>query len=119
MNKIICLILIPVVSSFMFVCLANHKGKITSITCSTVDDDARPCLPFATGKSNSIDQDCCSGLHNLIASTSTIDDKKIACNCLATAFKIFPVQDNLLKKIPDLCKLQVPFNMSTTVNCGE
>ncbi|CAN0911931.1 Non-specific lipid-transfer protein C, cotyledon-specific isoform [Linum grandiflorum] len=119
MNKIIFLILIPVVSSFMFVCLANHKSKITSITCSTVDDDARPCLPFATGKSNSIDQDCCSGLHNLIASTSTIDDKKIACNCLVTAFKIFPVQDNLLKKIPNLCKLQVPFNMSTTVNCDE
>ncbi|CAN0902132.1 Non-specific lipid-transfer protein C, cotyledon-specific isoform [Linum grandiflorum] len=119
MNKIIFLILIPVVSSFFFVCLANRKGEITAITCSTVDDDARPCLPFATGKSNSISQDCCSGLQNLITSTSTINDKKIACNCLATAFKIFPVKDDLLKKIPELCKLQVPFNMSTTVNCDE
>ncbi|CAN0902128.1 Non-specific lipid-transfer protein C, cotyledon-specific isoform [Linum grandiflorum] len=93
---------------------------MTSITCSTVDDDARPCLPYATGKSNSISQDCCSGLKNLIASTaSSVDDKKIACNCLAAAFKIFPVQDNLLKTIPELCKLHVPFNMSTTVNCDE
>ncbi|CAN0838512.1 Non-specific lipid-transfer protein C, cotyledon-specific isoform [Linum grandiflorum] len=107
-------------SSLLFVCLANHKSeKITSITCSTVDDDARPCLPYATGKSNSVSSYCCSCLHNLIASTSTINDKKIACNCLATAFKIFSVQDDLLKKIPDLCKLQVPFNMSTTVNCDN
>ncbi|CAN0911925.1 Non-specific lipid-transfer protein C, cotyledon-specific isoform [Linum grandiflorum] len=119
MNKIIFSILIPIIFPFLVVCLANHKSGVTSITCSTVDDDARPCLPYATGKSNSISLDCCSGLRNLIASTSTIDDKKTACNCLATAFKIFPVQDDLLKKIPDLCKLQVPFNMSTTVNCNK
>ncbi|CAN1263852.1 Non-specific lipid-transfer protein D, cotyledon-specific isoform [Linum perenne] len=92
---------------------------MTSITCSMVDDDARPCLPYATNKTNSVSPNCCSGLHNLVSSASSIGDKKIACNCLVTAFKIFPVQDALLKQIPGLCKLQVPFNMSTTVNCDK
>ncbi|CAL1402811.1 unnamed protein product [Linum trigynum] len=109
------------ISAVLFICVAESRHpRPTAVQCSTVEIDAMPCLQFAQGGQDKVPQTCCSGLHNLADSSTTVDDKTASCKCLAAAFQKFPtIKDEDLQKIPGLCNVTVPFPLSKNLKCDN
>ncbi|CAI0545971.1 unnamed protein product [Linum tenue] len=99
--------------------LADSRSP-ASITCSTVELNAMPCLPYAEGDKPTIDPKCCTGLQNLVATATSKNDKVTACHCLEDAFQKFPaIQDKYMKAIPNLCNVTIPFPLSKDMKCDK
>ncbi|KAG5515998.1 hypothetical protein RHGRI_036890 [Rhododendron griersonianum] len=90
-----------------------------AILCNTVTQKAAPCLTYATGKDKNPSAGCCTGLQQLVKSVGSVADKKQICRCLQASAKNMGIQDRFLSQLPNVCKINVGFRVSTSTNCEK
>lgn len=90
------------------------------ITCDTVVSKAIHCVAFARGTDTMPSAECCSGMQQLAQSAQSIDDKKAVCKCLKSKVGRYNgVQDKFLSTIPGICKIEVGFPISLSIDCDK
>uniref|UniRef100_A0A2P2IXW2 Non-specific lipid-transfer protein n=1 Tax=Rhizophora mucronata TaxID=61149 RepID=A0A2P2IXW2_RHIMU len=107
--------LVSVLIAFMVV--AQTITVQGGITCGTVASALRPCVPYLTGSGPL--GTCCGGVRSLNAAAKTTADRQAACNCLKQAAGGYPgIKPNLASGLPGVCKVNIPYKISTSTNCA-
>ncbi|KAL8028494.1 hypothetical protein ABFX02_14G164100 [Erythranthe guttata] len=114
-------ILFPLLASVIFGLVFFTAPSSSSITCSDVIKDLRPCINYLRGGSGAAPppSPCCAGALNLATSATTTVDKQTACACLKNAAKNINLNPDLAKALPSKCGISLSFQISPTVDCSK
>ncbi|KAF5176117.1 Non-specific lipid-transfer protein [Thalictrum thalictroides] len=107
------------VSAIAIFALLLVSEPVAAITCSDVVKDLSSCIKYLGNGVGSPPTACCTGASNLAAAASTTADKKIACNCIKSTAQSIKVNAAAAKALPGLCRITLPFAVSTSVDCTK
>ena len=90
----------------------------SAISCGTVVSYIGPCVNYARGV-GPLPAGCCSGVRTLNSIAKTTPDRQQACGCLkSAALKISGLNPSLAAGIPGKCGVNLPYTISTSINCA-
>ncbi|KAK7326636.1 hypothetical protein VNO80_32598 [Phaseolus coccineus] len=91
-----------------------------ALTCEQTKSLMIPCLDYLTKKTCSPTILCCQGLHKLIVSTPTKEEKCAACKCLKKEASHIPNLDvHRANNLPKVCKIDVDYPISKDFDCEK
>uniref|UniRef100_A0A6N2K7N1 Non-specific lipid-transfer protein n=1 Tax=Salix viminalis TaxID=40686 RepID=A0A6N2K7N1_SALVM len=110
--KSVCVLLLcMVLSAAMF--------NVEALTCGTVATDLSQCLGYLKN-GGSVSAACCKGVEALNNAAKTTQDRRDACTCLkTTAAQLGGVNANYAAALPGLCRVNIPYKISTSTNCAR
>ncbi|XP_045806048.1 non-specific lipid-transfer protein 1-like [Trifolium pratense] len=102
----------------LFLLVSSSEAMIES--CESVNEHLTPCLTYLAGMTYKPRPFCCEGAKNIVLLASkSIEDKRIACNCVKTLAQILiPKAQNAID-LPKKCGVQFPFEISATIDCSR
>ncbi|KAI9072058.1 hypothetical protein K1719_028305 [Acacia pycnantha] len=108
------------VACLVVLCVALVGAPLAeAITCGQVASSAAPCLAYLQ-RGGSPSPGCCNGLRSLVGAARTTADKQAVCNCLkSTAGQVPGYNDRNAQALPGLCRVNVPYKISTSTNCAS
>ncbi|CAA2958451.1 non-specific lipid-transfer AP10-like [Olea europaea subsp. europaea] len=80
---------------------------VNAISCTQALTDLLPCQAFLIGMGD-VTVPCCQGVQALIQIVSSQADRKSVCVCLKQAAFSANVNQERVKELPQLCKIDVP-----------
>lgn len=111
---------VPVVGLLIALALIAAPYAEGAISCGTVDSLIAPCVAYARTSGGVPPGGCCSGVRSLNAAARTTPDRQAACNCLkAAASRISGLNPATLAGIPGKCGVNLPYTISTSINCAR
>ncbi|XP_051180146.1 probable non-specific lipid-transfer protein 3 [Lolium perenne] len=105
--------------AFVVVLMAAGEAS-AAVTCGQVGSSLAPCIPYATGKSATLSQGCCSGMKSLNAMARTSADRQAVCRCLKSlAGSVKSVDLGVVAGAPAKCGVSVPFPINMSTDCNK
>ncbi|MFS7924421.1 putative plant lipid transfer protein/Par allergen [Helianthus anomalus] len=89
------------------------------VSCARVAANLEPCLGYLTNGGD-VPPTCCTGIHALNASATTTVSRQATCNCFqALAGAISGINYNAIGDLPDMCGVNLAFNISANTDCSQ
>lgn len=110
----------PVIAVLMALALvAAPYAAEGVISCGQAISLISPCVTYARTAGGQPPAGCCNGVRSLNAAARTTPDRQAACACLKSAAgKISGLNAGTAAGIPSKCGVQLPFTISTSINCA-
>ncbi|KAG2326453.1 hypothetical protein Bca52824_009181 [Brassica carinata] len=91
-----------------------------ALSCGTVNTNVAACIGYLT-QGGPLPGACCTGVNRLNSIARTTPDRQQACRCLKTAASALgsALNAGLLAGLPKACGVNVPFPISTSINCNS
>lgn len=111
-------LLVPVMA-FGLLVTTFSASQIDDITCGEARSLLLPCLPYLEGSGpGEPPPACCEGATSVYQRANTTQVRREICVCLKNAAKDMPINQDRAKRLPEQCKLNVPFPLDPNVNCS-
>ena len=102
----------------MILVLNASASPSNDITCQAAITDLMPCQPFLVGSGPATPSfTCCEGAQNILNQATTTATRRALCECFKNAAKAFGINPDRSKKLPQLCKINVPVPLDPNVDC--
>ncbi|KAJ8759721.1 hypothetical protein K2173_009822 [Erythroxylum novogranatense] len=110
-----CLKLVCLVLACMLVAAPVTVRAV--IACNTVSSKLAPCINFLKN-GGTVPATCCGGVTSVQSSARTTADRQQVCECLKQAAgRITGLDTRNANALPKICKVNIPYPISTTTNC--
>ncbi|GAU30878.1 hypothetical protein TSUD_15640 [Trifolium subterraneum] len=110
------LIMIPIL--LVLLLLAIEQGN--AFDCEEAKTSLFPCGIFLIGFVTEPSTTCCSGVQNLKSSTPTLNDRRVACQCLKEAASHYPyIREDLAVSLPQRCGVDINVTLSRNIDCNK
>ncbi|CAK7343590.1 unnamed protein product [Dovyalis caffra] len=110
--KLFCALLLCMV-------LCGPMLNVEALSCSVVAGDLAQCIGYLRN-GGQVPGPCCQGVAALNNAAKTTQDRRDACNCIkTTAAKVGGVNPNNAAALPGLCRVNIPYKISTSTNCAS
>ncbi|CAN4125941.1 unnamed protein product [Withania somnifera] len=117
--KVVAVVLALVVLAMVQLAMAGRLEQQGGITCSQVDSNLAPCVPFLT-QGGEPGAACCSGVKTLGGMAQSTDERRTACNCVKAAANRFSnLKDDAAQSLPSKCGVSLNVPISRTINCDQ
>ncbi|KAJ9543342.1 hypothetical protein OSB04_023049 [Centaurea solstitialis] len=98
------------------VVFAPHAAE--ALTCGQVNSNLLPCLNYL--RANGPLGGCCNGVRSLNSAAQTPADRKVACNCIKSAYSQFSgIDQKKASSLPSTCGVSVPYKISPNTDCSK
>ena len=95
------------------------SGAEATVTCSEVTQQLSPCVDYLMD-GGGIPSDCCDGVKQVKAASSSGEDRRTACTCILDAAAMIPGLDyNLISSLPSQCGVSLPYKISPSTDCSR
>lgn len=112
-------VFICVVLTLAMVQLMVKPGQ-AAVSCGNVASALTQCVPYLTGTVTAPATECCNGVKRLVASVTTTQDKRQACNCVKQAASRYQnLKDAAASALPGKCGVSLGYPVSRTFNCDS
>ncbi|KAG6745400.1 hypothetical protein NC652_037060 [Populus alba x Populus x berolinensis] len=110
--KSVCVLLLCMV-------LSAPMLNVEALTCGVVASNLAPCIGYLRN-GGKVPDPCCKGVGALNNAAKTTKDRRDACNCIkTTATQIGGVNAANAAALPGLCRVNIPYKISTSTNCAS
>ncbi|KAF3777645.1 Non-specific lipid-transfer protein 1 [Nymphaea thermarum] len=100
----------------------SMPAATAAVSCGSVYGKLTPCMSYVSGGGRTgPSSSCCGGIKSLNFSLKLRSDRQAACVCLKSLAARFAgaVNYGVISSLPKKCGVNLPYPISTSINCNR